>query len=80
MNTAPRPFSDLLSEDRALTLYPDADESAVDARLADMIASGLVEWNGAVYLPEEPAFAGPEDFSLSEWVIAEREAVVERLL
>ena len=65
---------------RLIPTNPSIDEATVDARIAAMIASGLAEWNGEEFLPEEPALEGPDGFSLSEWVITERESAVERLL
>jgi prevent-host-death family protein len=64
---------------RLIPASSSIDEATVDARIADMIAAGLVEWNGERFQPGEPEVECPEGFSLSEWVIAERESAVERL-
>ncbi|MBN1878100.1 MAG: type II toxin-antitoxin system prevent-host-death family antitoxin [Anaerolineae bacterium] len=65
---------------RLIPARSNIDENTIDARVADLVASGLVEWNGERFQPEEPALEGPKGFSLSDWVIAERESAVERLL
>ena len=49
---------------RIVPAHPSVDEADVEARVAAMVAAGLVEWNGERFQPDVPALEGPEGFSL----------------